>query len=162
MCLSYGIDFHVYLGNYLCDITKIPFKRIYSHFLKDWLKNLKLECKPTPPKVKVPELPFSTLDKLLQNMQYKESRYFPLDFGFQRLNEFDFRRYNETRNKLDLDSTSKLSPYIRFRVICYEQYLKIFKKAKEVAGEDCQFIKELAWREFWYHIKHYFPQLKEL
>jgi len=158
ICLSFGINFHVYLGNFLCDITKIPFKRVYSHFLKDWLKNLILECKPTPTKINVPEMPFSTLDKLLQKMEYEENRHFPLDFGFQRLNKFDFRRYNETRNRLDLDGTSKLSPYIRFGVISLRT---IFKKAKEVAGEDCQFIKELAWREFWYHIKHYFPQLKE-
>ncbi|QER41656.1 deoxyribodipyrimidine photo-lyase [Thermodesulfobacterium sp. TA1] len=159
ICLSFGIDFHVYLGNFLCDITKIPFKRIYSHFLKEWLKNLRLDCKPIPTKINVPEMPFSTLDNLLQKLEYEENRHFTLDFGFQRLNNFDFRRYNETRNRLDLDGTSKLSPYIRFGVLSLR---KIFKKAEEVAGKDCQFIKELAWREFWYHIKHYFPQLKEL
>jgi len=90
-----------------------------------------LSANQLPLKVKVPELPFSTLDKLLQNMQYEESRYFSLDFGFQRLNEFDFRRYDETRSRLDLDSTSKLSPYIRFGVICYEQYLRRLKRLPE-------------------------------
>lgn len=77
----------------------------------------------------------------MQKLEYEENRHFTLDFGFQRLNNFDFRRYNETRNRLDLDGTSKLSPYIRFGVLSLR---KIFKKAEEVAGKDCQFIKELA------------------
>jgi Deoxyribodipyrimidine photolyase len=142
-----------------CDVTKIPFKKVYSHFFKEWIKGLRLEAFPKPVRIKTPELPFPTLAQITRELDYEENRYFPIEFGFRRLEEFDFRAYNELRNRLDLDGTSKLSPYIRFGVISLK---KIYGKAVEQAGLNCQYVKELAWREFWYHIKHYFPELKNL
>jgi deoxyribodipyrimidine photo-lyase len=155
----YGVDFNYYLGNFLCDVTKIPFKKVYSHFFKEWIKGLRLEVFPKPVRIKTPELPFPTLAQITRELDYEENRYFPIEFGFRRLEEFDFRAYSELRNRLDLDGTSKLSPYIRFGVISLK---KIYGKAIEQAGLNCQYVKELAWREFWYHIKHYFPELKNL
>jgi hypothetical protein len=32
---SHGVDFNTYLGNFLSDVTKIPFKRVYSFFSKN-------------------------------------------------------------------------------------------------------------------------------
>ena len=155
----HGVDLNYYLGNFLCDVTKIPFKKVYSHFFKEWIKGLRLEVLPKPVRIKTPELPFPTLAQITRELDYEENRYFPIEFGFRRLEEFDFRAYSELRNKLDLDGTSKLSPYIRFGVISLK---KIYGKAIEQAGLNCQYVKELAWREFWYHIKHYFPELQNL
>jgi len=155
----YGVDFNYYLGNFLCDVTKIPFKKVYSHFFKEWIKGLRLEVFPKPVRIKTPELPFPTLAQITRELDCKENRYFPIEFGFRRLEEFDFRAYSELRNRLDLDGTSKLSPYIRFGVISLK---RIYGKAIEQAGLNCQYVKELAWREFWYHVKHYFPELQNL
>jgi deoxyribodipyrimidine photo-lyase len=156
---SHGVDFNYYLGNFLCDVTKIPFKKVYSHFFKEWIKGLRLEVFPKPVRINTPELPFPTLTQITRELDYEENRYFPIEFGFRRLEEFDFRAYTELRNRLDLDGTSKLSPYIRFGVISLK---RIYGKAIEQAGLNCQYVKELAWREFWYHIKHYFPEVQNL
>jgi len=158
-CKSFAVNFHSYLGNFLCDVTKIPFKKVYSHFFKEWINNLKLDCSPKIEKIKTPDLPFPLLDHTLSGLSFEENKQFPIEFGFERLKEFDFNAYERLRNRLDLDGTSKLSPYIRFGIISLR---KIFKEAEAKAGKTCQFIKELAWREFWYHIRYYFPEIKDL
>ena len=159
ICSSFGIQFYKYMGNYLCDIRRLTYQKVFTPFFKEWMKNLDLKSYPTPDHLNTPYLSFPTLEKILPMLKYDENRFFPLDMGFIRLKDFNFRDYEKTRNRLDLDGTSKLSPYIRFGVISLRT---IFKRAVEEAGPNCQFIKELAWREFWYHIKHNFPELKNL
>lgn len=79
-----------------------------------------------------------------------------IENGTERLNSFNFKNYGLTRNMLDIDGTSKLLPYIRFGTIPIR---KVFNKVKE-QSED--FIKELAWREFWYYIKFNFKEFNNL
>ncbi|WP_306755535.1 FAD-binding domain-containing protein, partial [Acinetobacter baumannii] len=75
---------------------------------------------------------------------------------FERLRSFPFERYEELRNYPAVDGSSRLSPCIRFGVLSLRS---IFKTAQ---GRSEQFIKVLAWREFWYHIAYNFPQTKDL
>jgi deoxyribodipyrimidine photo-lyase len=49
---------------------------------------------------------------------------------------------------------SRLSPYHRHWVFSIRQ---IYNKAKYVSDS---YVSELAWREFWHHIFHYFPNTK--
>ena len=58
------------------------------------------------------------------------------------------------RNNLDIDGTSRLSPYLRFGVFSVRQ---IYNTAKNVSET---FLSEMAWREFWWHILYYFPNTK--
>lgn len=80
-------------------------------------------------------------------------------FCFRRLSNFRFSLDEANRNFLDRDGASKLSPCIRFGILSLRE---ILKKAIEEIDLENQFIKELAWREFWYHIKVYFPEIKNL
>jgi len=159
ICTSFGIAFYTYMGNFLCDITKLTYKKVFSSFFKDWIKSIDLTAYPEPNEIRTPYLPLPNLKELSKKLEHEENRFFPLEMGFARLKTFNFREYERTRNRLDLDGTSKLSPYIRFGIISLRE---IFKRAFEEAGPNCQFIKELAWREFWYHIKHYFREMKDL
>ncbi|MGB9609001.1 MAG: FAD-binding domain-containing protein, partial [Minisyncoccia bacterium] len=77
-------------------------------------------------------------------------------FGFKRLKTFDFINYNQTKNFPGIDGSSKLSPYIRFGIISIR---KIFNQVKDLSEN---YIRELAWREFWYHIKFYFNEFYNL
>lgn len=122
-------------------------------------KRVKARSIPKAREDKDSRLPFSTLTQISSELDYEENRYFSIKFRIKRLEEFDFRAYSELRNRLNLDGTSKPSSYIRFGVISLK---KIYWKAVEQVGLNCQFIKELARREFWYHIKHYFPEVKNL
>ena len=79
------------------------------------------------------------------------------------LSSFDFERYDETRNGLDVThGTSRLSPYVRFGLISirqiYEWVCGDYKDISLLSAGRQAYISELAWREFWQHIAHYFPE----
>jgi deoxyribodipyrimidine photo-lyase len=81
--------------------------------------------------------------------------------------EFDFDQYDETRNGLDINhGTSRLSPYVRFGLISIRQVYEwvcggIGDISLLTAGRQA-YVSELAWREFWQHINHYFPEIVDL
>lgn len=158
-CREKNITFHSIKDNFLSNIDKIPYTKIYSAFYKKWKLNLNADISPSPEKINTPPIKETEIKDLQSKLKFELNKTWKSDFGEKRLYSFDFSNYEKTRDKLDLDGTSKLSPYIRFGVLSLR---KIYKRAIETAGEDCQFIKELAWREFWYHIKINFPEFKNL
>lgn len=159
LCRGKNIHFHSIVDNFLCSIEKIPYKKIYSIFYKYWKNNLTLSILYSPEKINTPKVKEPDINKTVEKLNFQENKIWKLHFGFNRIENFDFSKYELTRNRLDIDGTSKLSPYIRFGLISLR---KLYQKAFDIAGEDCQFIKELAWREFWYHIKINFPQFNQL
>jgi len=82
-----------------------------------------------------------------------------LELVFHALRLFRFNAYEKTRNLLYMDGTSKLSPYLRFGVLSLRE---ILNWVIEETGLNSQYVKELAWREFWYHIKLNFPLMRDL
>lgn len=159
LCKEKNIHFHSIVDNFLCSIEKIPYKRIYSIFYKHWKNNLILSIVSAPEKIKTPKVKEPDINKTVEKLNFQANNFWTLHFGFNRIKIFDFSKYELTRDRLDIDGTSKISPYIRFGLISLR---KLYQRAFEIAGEDCQFIKELAWREFWYHIKINFPQFNQL
>ncbi len=75
----------------------------------------------------------------------------------------DLSGYTNTRDRPDLDITSKLSPYLRFGEVSPFQVWHAAKAAQEsrsVPGRDVEkFLSEVAWREFSYHLLHHWPDL---
>jgi len=76
-------------------------------------------------------------------------------------------RYAELRDRLDLDGTSHLSPYLRFGMLSARQAVVAARTAMEVAP-DAQsrkgtgtWINELIWREFFQGILYHFPHVLE-
>lgn len=61
-------------------------------------------------------------------------------------------RYSETRDFPILDGSSRLSPYLRFGIVSPREIYRRYRDGSP------GFIQELGWREFWYHITHYFPE----
>jgi deoxyribodipyrimidine photo-lyase len=73
--------------------------------------------------------------------------------------------YAETRDFPELDSTSRLSPFLKFGALsvrqCYRAALNARKQADRVAQKDgCDtWISELVWRDFYYQILWHFPHV---
>jgi len=71
--------------------------------------------------------------------------------------------YGEARNRMDLDGTSSLSPYIRFGMISLRQAasgaLEVMRQASNSAAEKSAetWLNELIWREFYVAILYHFP-----
>jgi deoxyribodipyrimidine photo-lyase len=73
--------------------------------------------------------------------------------------------YRDQRNRPDLVGTSRLSPHLHFGeitpAICWHA-ARTYASAHPVPGPDLEtFLKELAWREFSYHLLVHWPTLPE-
>ncbi|MCX8170597.1 MAG: hypothetical protein N3E47_01300 [Candidatus Bathyarchaeota archaeon] len=73
-----------------------------------------------------------------------------------RLQFFDFRKYAVTRDYPYLDGTSKLSPYISLGILSIRD---LFNYAVEFSEE---FVRQLAWREFYYYLKNKYPWMRNM
>lgn len=73
--------------------------------------------------------------------------------------------YTDRRNLLAEDGTSMLSPYLRFGMVSIRDIVQEARFAMEnAAGETARrnaetYLNELIWREFYYSILHYFPEV---
>ena len=77
--------------------------------------------------------------------------------------------YAEQRDRLDLDGTSTLSPYLRFGMVSIRQVVvKAWQgiAAAHAAGDKAAqrgaevWLNELLWREFYMHILYHFPHVR--
>jgi len=89
----------------------------------------------------------------------KKHPYFTLNFWKQRLKKGIRKDYEEKRNFLAKDGTSRLSPYLRFWIFSIRQIYNEAVIAYWYANNP--FVSELIWREFWQHIAYYFPETKQ-
>ncbi len=161
ICQKYGIKFVETFDNFLVDVRKIPYTKIYSHFYKKWLnfidsEILNIDLKDFKNKTELVKINKFQLNDLILKHKFVGNFYWTLKYLEDKLKNFDFANYSSTRNFLAEDGTSKLSPYIRFGIISIRV---LYQRVKNLSED---FVKELAWREFWYHIKNYFPELKNL
>lgn len=110
---------------------------------------------PDLPSEEIPELPNSSL--------------FPANEqeAIRRLNSFLDERifaYSDSRNRLDEEGTSALSPYLHFGMISprlvYNGAIQAWKNAHDaIARAGCEtWINELIWREFYQSILWHFPE----
>ena len=64
-------------------------------------------------------------------------------------------QYNTTRNSLFLE-TSHLSAYLKFGCISIRE---VYHKIKKLYSLQNSLLDQLFWREFYFYIVHYFPQV---
>lgn len=159
LCKDEGIPLHSIVDNFLSKLDRIPYKKVFTPFYRHWKSNVEPLAVPNPHRINVPNIEEPDINSTILELTYNKNNFWSVPFGLERLEDFDFSGYEYSRDRMDIDGTSKLSPYIRFGLISLR---KIYQKALEAAGEDCQFIKELAWREFWYHIKINFQEFNIL
>lgn len=84
----------------------------------------------------------------------------------QRLTSFiqeKISQYDQTRNRLDLDGTSSLSPYFRFGILSIQQAFHAAQEYLQKTGDLPAkkgvetWINELIWREFYIQILYHYP-----
>ena len=92
--------------------------------------------------------------------------------AFQRLNAFVngddplIYHYADQRNRIDIDGTSQLSPYLRFGMLSARQAAISTHIAMEMAPNEKArhgaetWLNELIWREFYIAILYHFPQVR--
>ncbi|MFN3407307.1 MAG: cryptochrome/photolyase family protein [Caldimicrobium sp.] len=155
ICKEFGVECVEVFENFLVRPEDIPLKRVFTSFFKEWIKKVNIE-EENVDVFFVPSLPLPTIEEIKTKLPLRGSTSFDPLKCKKRLDSFPFERYEELRNFPAIDGSSKLSPCIRFGILSLR---KIFKCA---VHRSQQFIKELAWREFWYHIALHFPETKDL
>ncbi|UCH60746.1 MAG: deoxyribodipyrimidine photo-lyase [Anaerolineales bacterium] len=95
------------------------------------------------------------------------------DIALQRLRYFladdnsNIYSYADNRNRLDLDGTSRLSPYIRFGMVSPHYLAHLAVKTIENAPDNTAqkgaetWLNELIWRDFYIHILYHFPRVRK-
>ena len=142
---------------------------VYTPYSKIWKSRLpsKLKLFHAPEQIPTPRgLAGEPLPK------YRVSPLFPA--GEQevlvRLKEFLHQQiyaYGEQRNRMDLDGTSALSPYLRFGMLGLRQTVHSAQQAmidakNEIARRSAEtWLNELIWREFYIQILYHFPHVRK-
>ncbi|MFZ5858030.1 MAG: cryptochrome/photolyase family protein [Chloroflexota bacterium] len=68
--------------------------------------------------------------------------------------------YQESRNRMDLDSTSSLSPYFRFGMLGLRQAVYATRNTQYAPSSGSEtWLNELIWREFYIQILYHFPHV---
>jgi deoxyribodipyrimidine photo-lyase len=139
---------------------------VYTPYSKVWKAALgKIELIPAPKKINTPQgIASETLPAFETNPLFPAGE----EEALTRLEEFLHKRiheYADNRNRMDLDGTSALSPYLRFGMIGLRQAvhaaklsnLQTFGLSNSKGAET--WLNELIWREFYIQILYHFPHV---
>ncbi len=143
---------------------------LFTPFSRMW-RSLPFPASPLAAPQCLPALP------ALANLGLPDSPRHPSDGTFpageaeaqQRLAAFSqsaIQHYAEERNRMDLDGTSGLSPYLRFGMLSGRQAAwaarQSVAQAQDAAAQRGAetWLNELIWREFYAAILYYFPQVR--
>ena len=81
--------------------------------------------------------------------------------ALRRLDQFTqstISKYHDDRNRMDLDGTSSLSPYIRFGMVGLRQTVDASRSTQHTNSKGAEiWLNELIWREFYIQILYHFP-----
>ena len=132
---------------------------VYTPYSKVWkaqLTKIKLHSAPenlnTPKGIRSELLPAFTPNP---NFPASEAE------ALRRLDQFassPIINYQDDRNRMDLDGTSSLSPYIRFGMVGLRQAVHASRTTRHSDSKGAEiWLNELIWREFYIQILYHFP-----
>jgi deoxyribodipyrimidine photo-lyase len=142
---------------------------VYTPYSKTWKAKLlsRLPIFAPPEKIETPKNIHSE-----PLPRFKVSPLFPAgeQEALARLDEFLHRRiysYGEDRNRMDLEGTSALSPYLHFGMLGLRQAVHAARQAalqarSEISKRSAEtWLNELIWREFYIQILYHFPYVSK-
>jgi deoxyribodipyrimidine photo-lyase len=137
---------------------------VYTPFKRNWLA-VRPELPGIPVPDEIPTIPDIPTEQIPSGTI--ESLFPPGEKAAQdRLEEFlanGIGQYHETRDRMDLEGTSRLSPYLHFGVLGLRTALRRageqLASLRDPKGAEV-WLSELIWREFYIHILYHFPHVR--
>jgi deoxyribodipyrimidine photo-lyase len=141
---------------------------VYTPYSKVWKAQLpKIKLLPAPEKINTPAgIASEAIPEFQTNPLFPSGEQEAL----VRLEEFVYKKiysYADDRNRMDLDGTSSLSPYLRFGMLGLRQAVDTAKQAMS-EGRSAEskrnaeiWLNELIWREFYIQILYHFPHVSK-
>jgi len=132
---------------------------VYTPYSKIWKAQLsQIKLIPAPEKINTPAgIPSQPLPAFETNPLFPAGEVEAL----RRLEGFIASRitaYHDDRNRMDLDGTSSLSPYLRFGMIGLRQTVYAARNTHHADSKGAEiWLNELIWREFYIQILFHFP-----
>ncbi len=161
-CYAHTISMHTYTDYLLVDPDQIPTRKVYTPFYR--LRKAKVEKDLLHQyhirRINSPIIEHDGRKKVKANVSHKKNNYRSVGSMSNYLQDIDTKEYDQKRNDLSSNSTTKLSPYIRFWILSIRQVYSHFAQQDGLGAE--AIVKELAWREFRYHIAHYYPETAQI
>ena len=145
---------------------------VYTPFSRMW-QSLPFPGSPLPAPERLPALPGITSLGVPESPRHAVADIFPAGEAEaqRRLDAFtdaDIYGYADVRNRMDLDGTSGLSPYLRFGMLSARQAAWAARQAQAQAlGTTARrgaetWLNELIWREFYAAILYHFPYVRQM
>jgi deoxyribodipyrimidine photo-lyase len=148
--------------------------RVYTPYSKNWLAQPKEKPLPKLNHLSTPPSPVSDPLPTLETWALPVSHANILPAGekaarerFRIALEQKISAYSDQRDIPSLDGTSRISQDLRFgllsiRSIYQATHLAMAEAPPSQRGSIHTYLKELAWREFYFAILHYFPEVLDL
>lgn len=158
LCEKYGVKIFEILDNMLVNPSLIDPSINFTIFYRKWRKLIDNKTTGEIFSKNFISLEEPSIEELFDKHGWNvsENRVWKANWYTQRLKSFDYKMYGRTKDYPYLDGTSKLSPYISLGIVSIRE---IFNQAVEYSEE---FIRQLAWREYYYHIKLKYPFMNKL
>jgi deoxyribodipyrimidine photo-lyase len=127
-----------------------PAYRVFTPYHRAWLQAADTELAPTPRALRLP--PGTEVGLIPDGMDVLQPDSPDLPRGGERtgrrrLHSFlgtELAAYGERRDRVDLEGTARLSPYLRFGCVSPRE---LFARARDLPGAE-PFLRQLAWRDF--------------
>lgn len=142
---------------------------VYTPYCRQWKARLpeRIRTLPAPQHIEMP--PHITSDAIPES---EPSRLFPASEAHvqRRLDDFISERisgYATDRDRMDLDSTSALSPYLHLGLLSMRTAVQAARAAEAQASSEAvrrggeTWLNELIWREFYIQILYHFPRVSK-
>jgi deoxyribodipyrimidine photo-lyase len=136
---------------------------VFTPYSKMWKAQLgDIDLTPAPGRIPTPTgIRSESIPDYVPNPQFPAGEQEAL----VRLEEFSFQQihtYHEQRDRMDLDGTSALSPYLRFGMLGLRQAAHAAQTAiaRKKGGGAEVWLNELIWREFYIQIQYHFPRVR--
>jgi deoxyribodipyrimidine photo-lyase len=142
---------------------------VYTPYSKSWKAMLpgSVNIMPAPEHIQTPEgirtepIPDAPASDLFPAGETEAQR------RFAKFTTSPIYQYAKTRDRMDLDGTSALSPYIRFGMLGLRQAVYNAQQAMQQARSEEEkrgaevWLNELIWREFYIQIIYHFPDVSK-
>lgn len=158
LCRRIGIKFVEVVDNVLVSPSSLSSFKNFTNFYRQWRKLVDSQTIGEVPIRSFIEIDEPDIDELCRRQGWSvfEENVWKADWGTYRLQSFNFGKYNTAKDFPHLDATSKLSPYISLGIVSIRE---VFNRAVEASEE---FVRQLAWREFYYHLKNKYPHMRDM
>ena len=145
--------------------------RVYTPYSKNWLAQPKEKPVPRLTQLSTPPLPVSDPLPTLETWELPATTACFVPAGekaardrFREALEQKISAYSDKRDVPSLDGTSRISQDLRFGLLSIRSIYQATHQAMAEAppslrGNFHTYLKELAWREFYFAILHYFPEV---